>query len=172
MHQDIQAGPLGRGNGNHRDVTQHFRKAVHVNLHSPFLYDIHHVKGKDDRLAQFQQLKRQVKVTFQTGCIHYIYNDFDIIIQDTFPCYFFLYGIRGQGVNAGGIHQLQSIAFILQRAFVFFHSDAGPVGHLKLGTRYRIKQRCLSAVGISHKRHMYMVISLHPLPPPLLRFRR
>ena len=41
---------------------KHLRKAVKVNLHASFFYNIHHIQRKYHWLAKFNKLQRQVQV--------------------------------------------------------------------------------------------------------------
>ena len=43
MHQNVKTCPLRGGNRDYRDIPQHLRQTVHVNLHPPFLHNIHHI---------------------------------------------------------------------------------------------------------------------------------
>ena len=132
MHQNIQPRPLCGGNRHDRNVAQHLRQTVQVDLHAPLLHDVHHIEGQDDRLSQLQKLKRQIQVSLQAGSVHHIDDRFDVIVQHTFSGHHLLDGIAGEGIDARRIHQLQIIPLIGDVSFVFFHGYAGPVRHLQL----------------------------------------
>ena len=132
MHQNVEPGPLCRGYRNHRNPSQHLRQAVQVDLHPPLLHDVHHIERQDDRLSQLQKLERQIQVSLQAGSVHHVDDRFDIIVQDAFSGHHLFYGIAGQRIDAGRVHQFQLIPFVSDISFVFFHRHAGPVGHLQL----------------------------------------
>ena len=45
MHQHVQTAALSGGNRHHRNMPQHLRQTVKIDLHPPLLHDIHHVKS-------------------------------------------------------------------------------------------------------------------------------
>ena len=55
MHQDLQTALLPCGHRDGRD-TKHLRQTVQVNLHTPLLYNIHHIKRQHYRLSKLNEL--------------------------------------------------------------------------------------------------------------------
>ena len=53
MHQHIQTGPLSCRYRYYRNGAEHLRKTVKIDLHSTFFHNIHHIKGQNDGLSQF-----------------------------------------------------------------------------------------------------------------------
>ena len=60
MEENIKSFSLGGRYRDNRNVPQHFRKTMQVNLHSSLFHDIHHVQCKHNRLSQFQKLQCKV----------------------------------------------------------------------------------------------------------------
>ena len=129
MDQDIKACPFSGRNRNNRD-SQHFRKTVQVDLHSPLFHDIHHIQRHDHRFSKFQQLQRQVKIPFQCRCVHHINDHIHLITQNKLPGYLLFHCIGSQTVGSRKIHQFEFMAMVLHGSFYFFHRHARPVGHL------------------------------------------
>ena len=58
MHQYIQPRSFPGRNRYDRNMPEHLRKSVQINLHAPVFDYIHHIESQDDRLLKLQQLKR------------------------------------------------------------------------------------------------------------------
>ena len=158
VEQDIQSRPSRRGDGHRRHIAQHFGKPVHIDLHSPLLHDIHHVQGKHHRLPQLQKLQRQVKIPLQRGGIHHIDDHVDVIVHGALPGHLLLYGVTGEGINAGGVNQCDFHIFIARLPLKTFHRDPRPVCNLQPGTRQRVKKSGLSTVWVADTGNIDMLL--------------
>ena len=138
VEQHIQTPPFP---GRYRDDgnPQHFRQPMQVDFHAPFLYDIHHVQSHDYRLAQFQQLQRQIQAPFQSRGIHHVYDHVHFITEDELPGNDFLHGIGRQAVGTGEVHQADIHIVAGNSAFYFFHRNTGPVGHFQVRPRIGVE---------------------------------
>ena len=153
-----------------RRVAQHFGQAVQVDLHAPLFHNVHHVQGHDHRLAQLQQLQRQVQPPLQGRGVHHVDDDVHLVAEDELPADRLLHGVRGQAVGAGQVHQVDVQPVVLDRALHLFHRDPRPVGDLEVGAGVGVEQGGLAAVGVADKTNGHiMFLFRHPAAPPLLR---
>ena len=160
MEQYIQTGALRRRYGDHRNISQHLRQTVHIDLHPPFLHDIHHIQRHNHRLSQLQQLKGQIQIPFQGRRIHHIYNYINIIAHGTLPGYLLLNGIAGQRIYTGSIDQRNFRILVFCGSLKSLHCHSGPVGHLQPGTCQCVKQCGLAAVRIPYTDSIDMLFLL------------
>ncbi|GFI51529.1 hypothetical protein IMSAGC020_02743 [Lachnospiraceae bacterium] len=83
VHQNGEPAPFPCRYRDSRDA-QHLGKAVKVDLHAPFFHDIHHVKSKHDRLAEFYELQSQIQVPLEAGSVNDVDNDVNLVAHDAF----------------------------------------------------------------------------------------
>ena len=150
MHQDLQAPALSGGHGDHRR-SQHLRKTVQVDLHTPLLHDVHHVQGDDHGLPQLQKLQGQIKVSFQGRCVHHVDDHIHLIRKDVVPGDLLLHGVGGQGIGPRQIHKADLLPLEAEASLHLLHGHTGPVCHLQLCSGIGVEQGGLSTVGISDK---------------------
>ncbi len=132
VKQDIQSRASGGRHRYHRNISQHLRQTVHVDLHAALFYHIHHVQRQNHWFSQFQKLQGEIEIPFQGRGIHHIDNGVNVIIHGTFSGNLLFDGIAGQGVNPGGVHKRNLRFLIACLTFHPFHGDPGPVGHFQL----------------------------------------
>ena len=161
VHEGLQTGAAaaGDGNGGH---AQHFRQAVQVDLHPPFMYDVHHIQRHYHRFADLQQLQGQVQAAFQGRCIHDVDNHVHLVPHDKLAGHLLLHGVGSQAIGAGQIHQAQVHVVISNGAFHSLHSDAWPVGHLQIGAGVGVEQGGLPAVGVAHECNGNILCHINP----------
>ena len=169
VQQGVQAAALP---GRHRDDrdAQHLGQAVQVDLHAALFHNVHHVQGHDHRLAQLQELQRQVKPAFQRGGVHHVDDDVHLVAEDELAADRLLHGVGGQAVGAGQVHQVDVQAVVLDRALHLFHRHARPVGHFQVCAGVGVEQGGFAAVGVADKPDGHiMFLFRHPAGPPLLQ---
>ena len=161
VDQHLQPRPPPGGDRDHRGP-QHLGQTVEVDLHPPLFHNVHHIEGHHHRLAQFQQLKGQIKAPLQSRGIHHVHNNIHLVREDEIPGHLFLHGIGGKGVGPRQVHQTHLHAVVLHDPLHPLHRDPGPVGHLQVGPGIGVKQGGLAAVGVADKGHRQLFSHLRP----------
>ena len=131
-------------------TTQFFFELLNLNLVTCLLYDIHHIQCNDNRNTQFYQLRSQVQVPLQVGCIDDIQDCIGMFRQQVVSCNYFFQGVRRKGVNTRQVGD-DDILMPLQLSFLLFYGNTRPVSNELIGTSQCIEQRCFSAVRIAGK---------------------
>ena len=153
VEQGVQPRPAPGGHGDHRRP-QHLGQAVEVDLHPPLLHDIHHVQCKNDRLAQLDELQRQVQVAFQTGSIDDVDDHIYFIAHNTFPGNSLFHSIGSQAVDTWQVNKLEFLPFVDRFPFFLLYRYAGPVGNLQVRPGKCVKEGGLPAVWIADKAYI------------------
>ena len=150
VHEGLQAGTAAAGD---RDSghAQHLWQAVQVDLHPPFMDNVHHIQRHHHWFPDFQQLQGQIQAALQRGSVHHVDDHVHLVPHDKLAGHLLLHGVGGQAIGARQIHQAQVHIVISNGALHSFHGDPWPVGHLQVGAGIGVEQSGLPAVGVSHK---------------------
>ena len=143
---------LTRCHQSHNRATERLLQRLQIHLNFVVLGNVEHIDGHDHRHAHFNELRRQVKVTFQVGgindvdhCLRFIRKD--VVAGDAFV----LAGSRSRrnGINAGKVNDLYVVAFKTVTSRLLVDGDARPVADFLFGAGQGIKKRCLAAIRIA-----------------------
>ena len=151
----------------HDGTAQPLREAVHVDLVTAFLHEIHHVERHHDRHPQVEDLRGQVQVALKVRRVHQVHDDVGAAVQQVVARHDLLRGVRRQRVHA---RQVRDDHVLVARVLPFLLLDghARPVANVLAGTGQVVEHRRLAAVRVAGKRYA----NSHVQPFHLLRSPR
>ena len=143
---------LERGNLDHRhaEVVGELRRVDAVAVPAD---DIHHVQRDDHRNPQLSELRGQIQVALQIGCVDDVEQRVRALVDQHVAGDDFLHRVRAEGINARKVGD-DDVLFALEAAFLLFNRNARPVADELVGAGQRVEQRCLAAVRVTGKRDL------------------
>ena len=111
-------------------------------------HQIDHVHSHHHRDAQLDQLGGQVEVALDVGAVDDVQDGVGLLLHKVSTGDNFFQRVGGQRVDAGQILN-DNVLVTLEFAFLFFHSNAGPVAHILVGAGQVVEQGRFAAVRVA-----------------------
>ena len=143
---------LARCDQSHNRATERLLQCLQIHLNLVVLGNVEHIDSHDHRNAHFNELRRQVKVSFQVGGINDVDHSLRFIRKDVVAGDAFVFAgsrSRRNGINAGKVNDLNVVAFKAVTASFLIDGDARPVADFLFGARQSIKKRRFAAIRIA-----------------------
>ena len=159
-----------KGRNHHDRAAELLGKLVRVDLVTVLLDQICHVEGNDHGQAGLDNLKRQVQVALQVGCINHLDDYVGLAAHEVVARALLLGAVGGKRVDAGEVRNRDALV-TQELGFLFLNRDAGPVANVAVGAGNQVEKRGLAAVGVTRQRDMDLRIRhsiLLPCVPALL----
>ena len=121
---------LARCDQSHNRATERLLQSLEIHLNFVVLGNVEHIDGHDHRNAHFNELRRQVKVSFQVGGINDVDHCLRFIREDVVACNAFVFAgsrSRRNGINAGKVNDLYVVAFKTVTSRFLIDGDTRPV---------------------------------------------
>ena len=149
VHQFTDSGPFQGADFQHL-AAEIPGKLFRVNAVAALPDNVHHVQGDDDGNAQLAKLGGEVKIAFQVAAVNQVQDEGGMVRDQVIPADDFLQGVGGKRINARKVFN-DDVLVAFQAAFLFFHSNAGPVPDVLAGACQGVEESGFSAVGIARQ---------------------
>jgi len=137
-----------RDHGNN-GYAERLLESLHVDVDSLVFRDIDHIDGDDGGGAEKEQLRKEIKASFEGGRVYEKDDDIWHNADDKIPGDPFLFREGGQAVSAGKIDDLHFDVFRYVGAFLFFDGFPGPVAHVLGQSGEHVEYRRFPDVGLA-----------------------
>ena len=135
--------------------TEKSLQLIQVNFNSKFFHLVIHVESHEHINFQFHNLGGKIKIPFKIGAGNNIYNNIGFFFQYKITGNNFFRRVGCQRICPRQIGYMNSVAFVVKDAFIFFNGYTGKVTYFLMSTDYLVKKACFPAVRIPQKSNTY-----------------
>ena len=163
VHQLLDTRAAQRRNGDDGDTDLAFERGG-VDLVARLLHRVHHVEGDDHGNVDLHELRGEIEIALQIGRVDDVDDAVGALIQYVIARDDFLGRVGRERVDAGKVDDERGFRTLLIGTLPLFHRDTRPVAHICRGTRQKVEERRLAAVGIARQcklLHFATSISTH-----------
>ena len=126
------------------------RKFLDVDFVAVLSYNVHHVDSHNNGNAEFGQLGRKIKVSFEVRTVNDVQNRVRTFADKIISCNNFLQGVGGKGINTGKVGYRNTVMFF-KFTFLFLNRYSRPVTYELVRAGQSVEQRCFTAVRVTRK---------------------
>ncbi len=152
VQQVVDSPVVARFDRYHRHA-EHPSQIFVVQLRTAGRQFVEHVERHNHARVYVDQFRRQIEVALQVGRHHRIDDHIGHFPGDV-PAHETFFGRVGrQGIGAGQVGNLETIAAVAAYAAFGAHRHSAVIAHMLVAARNGVEKRRLAAVGIAHQRH-------------------
>ena len=137
-----------------RVTSELFPELLRIDRIAALSDEIHHIKCKNNRKSDLDQLGGEVQVSLDVRSVDDIQNDIRFLVDQIISGNDFLQRVRAQRVDSRKVLD-DDVLVAREASFLLLDRDARPVSDVLGAARQIIKQRGLSAVRISCECYFY-----------------
>ena len=127
-----------------------------------------HVQGHHHPQVHVNQLRSEIEIPLEVGCIHHIHHHIRHLVYKVLPHIEFLRAVCRKGIRTRKIDEDEPVASVHETALLCIHCHSAVVPDMLVAAGSDIEKGCLAAVGIAHQGYADDPVpllgqSLHPL---------
>ena len=118
----------------HHGYSQQFAQLVVVQFVAAVLQGIVHVQCHYHAHVHINKLGREVEITFQVACIHYVDDNVGCFLDDVFTHIEFFRAVGRKGVSTRQVHQTEVITLKIKETLFGIYGHTAVVAHVFVST--------------------------------------